>query len=286
MSTILAPFNGKKDTARAVRVAARLARASGRSLHVLVYSNDPDVPASSPELYDRAISLGTSEGIRPRVSSLPPTRFISDELVAASARRHDAMLCIPSHGLGRMALLRGSLSMDVMTYAAGPVVLVGEKCHVPETHVPVSVGRGPIVVALDGTMESEQILLAAHRWAQETSLPIDVVEVLASEPPAVLASAFASGDVIESSYLASVVNSGVFEGDDVTFDVLHGEPADEILREAEVRGASLIAMSSHVPLGVDRLLHGSVLDRVARMSTVPILAVKQRPPADADITVG
>lgn len=272
MKTILAPFNGTKEGEYAVSVGAGLAKVSGRALHVLVYSDDPELHASSPKLFDRAVAAGTIDGIVPHASTMPPSRFISDAIVAEAERRPDSILCISSHGLGRMAVVRGSLAVDILTYASGPVILVGSDCLIPSENT-----AGTIIVALDGTDDSERIVASAHEWAQETDSPIELVEVLAPEPSPALASAVGSGDIIESSYVAGMAEDEEFDGDDVTFEVLHGRPAQEILREAEARRASLIAMSSHVPLGFDRLVHGSVLGRVAKKAKVPILTINQHP---------
>jgi nucleotide-binding universal stress UspA family protein len=60
---------------------------------------------------------------------------------------------------------------------------------------------------------------------------------------------------------------------DVEVLVRTGKAADRIIDVATQRGASLIAMATHGSKGIDRLVLGSVFDRVVRTAPVPVLAV-------------
>lgn len=59
--------------------------------------------------------------------------------------------------------------------------------------------------------------------------------------------------------------------------VRFGDPAREILREAEAFGADLIAMPAASRAGVRRVLFGSVAEKVARHAATAVLLL--RPPA-------
>lgn len=54
----------------------------------------------------------------------------------------------------------------------------------------------------------------------------------------------------------------------------NGSPSREIVRYAENEGCDLIVMGTHGRGGIDRLLLGSVAERVVRSSTVPVLTVR------------
>ncbi|MFW5895880.1 MAG: universal stress protein [archaeon] len=54
---------------------------------------------------------------------------------------------------------------------------------------------------------------------------------------------------------------------------LDGSPAREIIRYAEGGDCDLIVMGTHGRGGIDRLLLGSVAERVVRSSKVPVLTV-------------
>jgi nucleotide-binding universal stress UspA family protein len=56
--------------------------------------------------------------------------------------------------------------------------------------------------------------------------------------------------------------------------VLEGSPSREIVRYAEEQDCDLIVMGTHGRGGIDRLLLGSVAERVVRASEVPVLTVR------------
>ena len=56
--------------------------------------------------------------------------------------------------------------------------------------------------------------------------------------------------------------------------VMEGRPVDVILKAAEQAGADLIVMGTHGRGGINRLVVGSVTDRVLRQSPIPVLAVR------------
>src|SRR4051794_28412806 len=58
-----------------------------------------------------------------------------------------------------------------------------------------------------------------------------------------------------------------------------GRPAECILNEARIKGADLIAMTTHGRGGLSRLFVGSVADEVLRLSTCPVLLVRSDEPA-------
>jgi nucleotide-binding universal stress UspA family protein len=57
--------------------------------------------------------------------------------------------------------------------------------------------------------------------------------------------------------------------------IRRGFPAEEILRYAEEQDADLVVMGTHGRTGVDRVLLGSVTERVVRRSPVPVVTVRQ-----------
>jgi nucleotide-binding universal stress UspA family protein len=62
--------------------------------------------------------------------------------------------------------------------------------------------------------------------------------------------------------------------DVVESTVRFGDPAAEILREAEEFGADLIAMPAVCHTGVRRMLFGSVAEKVARHAPMPVLLLR------------
>jgi len=70
------------------------------------------------------------------------------------------------------------------------------------------------------------------------------------------------------------------EGSTVDSAVLLGHPAEEILTYAEKNKVSLIAMTTHGRSGVRRWALGSVADKVARHSAVPVWLVRSDMPEE------
>ena len=60
----------------------------------------------------------------------------------------------------------------------------------------------------------------------------------------------------------------------VQFDVLFGDPGTEISEFAKRIGAELIVMPTHGRSGLNRLLLGSVAERVLRFAHCPVLVLK------------
>jgi len=56
--------------------------------------------------------------------------------------------------------------------------------------------------------------------------------------------------------------------------LLNGEPADEIVKLADERGADLIAMSTHGHRFLADLILGSTANRVRHVASVPVLLLK------------
>lgn len=61
---------------------------------------------------------------------------------------------------------------------------------------------------------------------------------------------------------------------DVTTEISEGVPHDEILQYITTHGIDLVVMGTKGRSGVDRVLMGSVAERVVRHSPVPVLTVR------------
>jgi nucleotide-binding universal stress UspA family protein len=78
----------------------------------------------------------------------------------------------------------------------------------------------------------------------------------------------------EGNEALEAVESVVGERVPVETAVLEGSPSRKIVRYAERKECDLIAMGTHGRGGIDRLLLGSVAERVVRSSEVPVLTVR------------
>jgi len=64
--------------------------------------------------------------------------------------------------------------------------------------------------------------------------------------------------------------------DRVVTEVLDGHPAEELDTYAESHGVNLIVIGSHGRKGLDRLLIGSVADKIIRGARVPVLVIRSQ----------
>ncbi len=78
----------------------------------------------------------------------------------------------------------------------------------------------------------------------------------------------------EGDAALSSVRRLVPEGVPLETTTVDGSPAREIVDYATDQGCDLIVMGTHGRSGVDRLLLGSVAERVVRRSPVPVLTVR------------
>ncbi len=65
-----------------------------------------------------------------------------------------------------------------------------------------------------------------------------------------------------------------FEGLNVTNEILVGYASDEILAKARRDGVDMIIMGTHGRKGIDRILFGSVAEKVVKNSPVPVLTIR------------
>jgi nucleotide-binding universal stress UspA family protein len=74
--------------------------------------------------------------------------------------------------------------------------------------------------------------------------------------------------------LQQVIEGEAGQSDGISVQVDEGLPADSIRRVASDSGADLIVMGTHGRSGVNRLILGSVTERVLREAQVPVLVVR------------
>lgn len=69
-----------------------------------------------------------------------------------------------------------------------------------------------------------------------------------------------------------------FQGVKATGKVISGYAAEEIISQAKENNVDLIIMGTHGRAGLDRILFGSVAEKVVKASTIPVLTVRPGTP--------
>jgi nucleotide-binding universal stress UspA family protein len=77
--------------------------------------------------------------------------------------------------------------------------------------------------------------------------------------------------------LEKVAESTGLRTDHVVLATAWGDPADEILKYAREHAVDLVVCGTHGRRGVDRLIMGSVAERVLRLAPCPVLTVHGAP---------
>lgn len=266
--TVIVPLDGSPLAENALAAGSAVARRCGAEVvlvRVLPRSGSDDAVEAQAALRGVAERLGN---VRARVMC-PRADEAAEGVVAVAADADAPLICMSTHGRGGVGeALLGSVAGGVIRRHGGPVLLVG-----PNADVGTVPFDGRVLVCLDGSTLSEQILPLARRWAEEFGMGIDLVQVLDPAVERELASAgVAVDDVNVDSYLARVGGPLDREGVDVSWDVLRGRRAAPVLVDyVERYRPGLVAMSTHGRTGLARLAAGSVAMAVVHDSHRPVL---------------
>ena len=142
-----------------------------------------------------------------------------------------------------------------------------------------------ILVPLDGSSFAEMAL--PHASALAAKFGCKVTLVIIFETPHIYESIDKAGEVLDdihqaairqaSEYLEGVKATLTAEGLSVAIKVTEGgHVAGMILEAIEESGADLVVMSTHGRSGLDRWRFGSVAQRVARHSPVPVVLIRPK----------
>ena len=146
-----------------------------------------------------------------------------------------------------------------------------------------------VVVAYDFSASSEQALARAIEVvARAPQHVLHIVTAIGSTDHTLFKHVtYEEADGVRRSIVENVTKA--FAGRDTASEVqffVHarlGKPVDEILGVASEVGADLIFIGSHGKTGVERLVLGSVSERVVREAKCPVLVARPKLYADIDL---
>ena len=300
--SILVPLDGSSFGEHALPLAAGIARRAGAKLSLVHVHNrdvESELPTLTPYQFEglnaRALEVRTAEEegdylaeIGRRLCARSPLALATTMLggtVPAALERHvlesdGDLLVMTTHGRGPLGrLLAGSIADALVRHAGKPVLLVR-----PVEGEPATLEADPIVerilVGLDGSSLAEQILPHAADLARLLSARIELLSVVT--PAMVAGGAFGlqpgsgPGATIEAAqgYLKRIAATLGPEITVETFASAAGDPATAICAAAGLRGAGLVALATHGRSGLNRLVAGSVAEKIVRSSFLPVLLVR------------
>lgn len=143
-----------------------------------------------------------------------------------------------------------------------------------------------ILVPLDGSTRAERAIPVAARIARIANGTVVLVQVatLPFTYSPYLGSATYADEAIEADlneverYLDTLANSESLEGIKTTTKAIFGSPAPAILSAANSYNIDLIVMTSQGKTGMKRWMLGSVAQKIARYSSMPVLVLHEKGP--------
>ena len=144
-----------------------------------------------------------------------------------------------------------------------------------------------ILVPLDGSRRAEQALPIAARLARVSggtvvllravSLPNALESYIALEPIPLEVDMEAAYEEARN-YLDGITSGGSLAGIHIQTEVIMGQAAASILSEVNTQHIDLIVLCSHGYTGMKRWIMGSVAEKVAHHSPVPVLVLREGGP--------
>jgi nucleotide-binding universal stress UspA family protein len=285
---ILLSTDGSEFSEGAVREAISLAKKCGSELTALtVFDTNDEFETIAPQLAERkaAAARQTLDAVQTRAkregvacnvivhSGEEVYGFIVDEAV----KNRCGMIVMGRRGrTGLNRLVMGSVTARVIGHAPCNVLVVPRAA---------TVQFRSIVVATDGSRHSASAVDEAVGLAKRNGSALTVVSVVPSE---IATSAdvdftmnqnelIAEREMREAEKNAKTAKEAALKaGVAAKAFILSGKPADAIIETAKDAQADLIVVGSHGRTGLEKLLMGSVAERVIVLSSCPVLVVKTK----------
>ena len=300
---ILLPLDGSHFSELALPLAIRVAKAAGARLHIVRVHIAPLGQSDAPTEWDLDELIREKERehlraavARARASDVEATCELLEGPVARGLERYVSalsvdLLVMTTHGRsGLKRAVLGSIAEECIRMTHVPLLLLQPRSA--EDDVPTQtefVHR--VLVALDGSPESEQVLTPAVDFAMLTNSRLTLTRV-ATAPFDIAATIGieALREYLERSkqqaldYLHMVAERlpPTLRVDVVALSA--DRPADGVLRCRDETGADVIALATHGRSGWSRVAVGSVAETVLHRAPVPVLIL--RPPGAESVPSG
>ncbi|HUF69460.1 MAG TPA: universal stress protein [Longimicrobiales bacterium] len=232
-------------------------------------------------LEERARMLTSATGLRVR------SRTISGNIDAALERETKAfgadLIVMSTHartGLARSKL--GSIADAVLRHATVPVLLVRPPAENATPDVPPVFGR--IMVGLDGSTLSEQIIEPVARFARLFGARIHLVHVAVPPGDQTFSRIIRTSDdrsmrveLTGDQYLGHVAKQWAADIESPVLEVRRApSPVTGLIAAALESDPDLIAMATHGRAGIKRILLGSTSGEVLANAGLPVLLFRPR----------
>lgn len=286
LEKLLLSTDGSEFSEGAEREAVKLAKIGSGKLFVLsVIETNPEFEVLAPQIAEREDEQ--TRGRLERIKSIASKEGVDCEIIArhtespfqavieeAKKNQVDMIIMGRRGRTGIRRLLMGSVTAKVIGYSPCNVLVVPRLAEIKYKK---------ILVATDGSKYSLAAASDAVGIAKRCGAELFVISVVPSET----ASPF---DIVHSEMQHEMIAQKEFqdgeknvndllvvarqEGVRVEGLVVEGRPYGAIVENAREKGVDLIVMGSHGRTGMERLLMGSVTERVVGSADCSVLVVK------------
>ena len=272
MHTLYVAMDETDESLRGLTLGRHLADQLEASLSIVSVVTDP----ARAESRRQALQVRLDDDSEPGLASVPVKVVVNEsakEALADLAEQAGVGLCMGAHGRRPVSeMLIGSVTAGVVRRASQPVLLCGPR-YVPERHARVKV----VMVCLDGSPLSEAMLPYAAALAQSFGARMQLLQVIDASAMAAAAGEGVQGDVMESGYVHGLSRRLEREHNvEVDWEVLHGDPADAILRYLADSRDVMLAMTTHGRSGLSQVQAGSVSHEVLHEASCPVAVLRPK----------
>jgi len=283
---LLLSTDGSEHSEGAVREAVKLAKLTSAILTVIaVIETNPEYEALAPdraetadrktrEYLDTVKKMATLDGVECETLAFHSENVFRTIVEEAEKRNIDMIVMGRRGRTGLKRLLMGSVTAKVIGHSPCNVLVVPKAAEI---------GCKKILVATDGSKYSLAAASEAIGIAKRCGAFLYVVSALPSEssPFDIVHSEMLKGPIEEyelreaEKNVKDVMLIAEQEGIPARTIVESGPPYKAILEAAEKEKIDLIIMGSHGRTGMERLLMGSVAERVVGHAACAVLIVKK-----------
>ena len=284
---LLLATDGSQHSEGAIREAIRLAKKCSSSLTAIsVIETNPEFETIAPQVLEKMekevrvhLEEVKARAKKDGVDCVTAVHEGEDSykyIVDEAVKQKSSMIVMGRRGgKGLKRLVMGSTTSWTIGHAPCSVLVVPRAAQVE---------LKSIVVATDGSKYSAAAASEAIGIAKRNSSKLTVIAVVPAElaTPMAIDVAMSQRELIAEKEMhvaeqnaKAVKEAAQKEGVSVQAFVMSGKPADTVIETAKEKDADLIVVGSHGRTGLERLLMGSVAERIIVLSDRAVLVVKR-----------
>jgi hypothetical protein len=286
LEKLLLSTDGSEFSEGAIREAIKLAKTcSSKLIAISVIETNPEYETIAPQLVEKAEKetrrhlesvkeRASKEGVDCEIIARQgedPYKYIIEEAI----KNQVSIIITGRRGRkGLKRLMMGSETARVIGHSHCNVLVVPRAAKIEFNR---------IIVATDGSKYSDTAVREAigiSKRCGSTLIAISVVPSEGASPFDIVHTEMMKETIAENELkmaectIRDLKELSVKEGVSVTGLIYTGKPYDAIITTAKEKQADLIVVGSHGRTGIDRLLMGSVTERVIGLAECAVLVVK------------